>query len=98
MRLALAIASLTLLAGCSTPTAAVLPPLPSTPPHPNSIVGQLSRPWHHVGTPVSAQRQAEDEAKCKVIAGLAPSGDEIKFLVQYINCLKAFGYQPDPPK
>jgi len=98
VRLALAIASLTLLAGCSTRPVTEPAPAPPPIPHPNSIVGQLSRPWHHVGTPVSAQRQAEDEAKCKVIAGSALDNNEIRFGVQYINCLKAFGYQPDPPQ
>lgn len=97
MRLAGSIGALALLTACST--AAPPAPAPAPPvPHPNSINGQLSRPWHHVGKPVSAQRQAEDEAKCKVIASIAaPSGDEIKYLVTYINCLKAAGYQPDPP-
>jgi len=91
-----AICTLVLLAGCSS--VAVPLPVSDTPTHPNSINGQLSRPWHHVGSPVTAQRQAEDEAKCKVIASVAaPSSDEIKYLVTYINCLKAAGYQPDPP-
>jgi len=86
-----------LLAGCASTAAPEVPAEPPA-PHPNSINGQLSRPWHHVGKPVSAERQAQDEAKCKVIAGLAAqSGDEIKYLVTYINCLKAAGYQPDPP-
>lgn len=87
------------LASCAREAVApYVPPAPA-PPHPNSINGQLARPWHRVGSPVSAQRQAEDEAKCKVVASIAaPSGDEIKFLVTYINCLKAAGYQPDPPK
>lgn len=86
-----------LLTACTSPPApAALPDPP--PPHPNSINGQLSRPWHHVGAPVTDQRQVEDQAKCKVIASLAaPSGDEIKYLTTFINCLKAAGYQPDPP-
>lgn len=95
MRAAAIVGALALLTSCASP--APPPPLPEPPlPHPNSINGQLSRPWHHVASPVSAQRQAEDEAKCKVIASIA-AGDEIKYLVTYINCLKAAGYQPDPP-
>lgn len=92
-----AIISLLALTGCThEPAAFVMPPAP--PPHPNSITGQLSRPWHHVGSSVTAQRQKEDEAKCKVIASIAaPSSDEIKNLVTYINCLRGAGYEPDPP-
>jgi hypothetical protein len=97
MRPLAAIGALALLAACSS-VAEPLPPSPSPTPHPNSINGLLSRPWHHVGSPVSVQRQAEDEAKCKVIAGSALDNNEVRFGVQYINCLKAFGYQPDPPK
>lgn len=97
MRLQAAIGALALLTACSSAAPPRPAPEPSA-PHPNSINGQLSRPWHHVGSPVTPQRQAEDEAKCKVIAGIAaPSGDETKYLVTYINCLKAAGYQPDPP-
>ncbi len=96
MRGFLAIGASALLAACSSVSGEVRAPEPI--PHPNSINGLLSRPWHHVGTSVSAQRQAEDEAKCKVIAGSALDNNEIRFGVQYINCLKAFGYQPDPPK
>lgn len=97
MRLPAAMGALALLTACASP--APPPPLPPPPvPHPNSVNGQLSRSWHHVGKAVTPQRQAEDDAKCKVIASIAaPSSDDIKYLVAYINCLKAAGYQPDPP-
>lgn len=80
----------------SAPARIELPPTP--PPHPNSITGQLSRPWHHVGSQVSDQRFAQDQAKCKVIGASAPENNEIKFDVIFINCMKAAGYEPDPPK
>lgn len=82
-----------LLAGCAAAPAVQLPPTP--PAHPDSINGQLSRSWHHVGDPVSAQRQAEDFAKCKVIAAQTPAMSEIRYYVTYINCLRAAGYEPD---
>jgi hypothetical protein len=64
------------------------------------VRAQLSRPWHHVGEPVSAQRKADDEAKCMRIAEIAPRTGvdiETEFLTSYVACLRSFGYEPAPP-
>jgi hypothetical protein len=84
------------------------PPLSTVPvptpaasaPHPNSINGQLERPWYHVAGPVSGAKWQQDQAKCKLTASTAPANGgtpEIKFLVTFILCLKAEGYQPQDP-
>ena len=67
-------------------------------PHPNSIAAQLAKPWRHVAGPVSDQKFAQDKAKCAMMGHMAPVGagtPEIKFLVVFINCMKAEGYAPD---
>jgi hypothetical protein len=70
------------------------------PPHPDSLAGQIARPWRHVSGPVSEQKFKQDQEKCKVIAHqapVAPAGTpEIKFLAVFISCLKAEGYEPEP--
>jgi hypothetical protein len=73
------------------------PALVASPPHPNSINGQLGRPWYHIAGPVSQAKWQQDQAKCKLTASMAPTNGgtpEIKFLVTFIICLKAEGYQP----
>ena len=75
-------------------------PAPASPqePLPNSIAGQLARPWRHVTSPVSDQRFAQDKAKCAKMAHTAridAGTPEIKFLSVFIDCMKVQGYEPD---
>jgi hypothetical protein len=82
--------------GHTDPPAAPAPVVTS--PHPNSIAAQLAKPWRHVAGPVSDQKFAQDKAKCAMMGHMAPVGagsPQIKFLVVFIDCMKAEGYAPD---
>jgi hypothetical protein len=70
-----------------------------TPPHPDSLAGQMLRPWRHVSGKTDQKKFDQVQAKCKVIALQTPVGagsPEIVYLSGLINCLKAEGYEPEP--
>jgi len=74
------------------------PTTKATPPV-GSLNWYMSRPWRHVGSPVTDQQFEQDKAKCAVTANMAPVGQgspEIKYLVVWISCMKAAGYEPVP--
>jgi len=68
-------------------------------PHPDSINGQLARPWRHFPAPVTEQRFYEDQNKCKLAAlqtPVQPAGTpEITHKVAFITCMKGSGYRPE---
>jgi hypothetical protein len=83
------------------PRADIPPPTPlpaGTSFNPNSLAGQLARPWRHVGEPATEAKAQQDQAKCRLMGQMAPVGagtPEIKSMAVFIECLKSEGYQPE---
>lgn len=67
-------------------------------PDPNSITTQLAKPWAHKSGTVTDQKFTQDKAKCAAKGHMAPADgwpSQIRFLVVFLNCMKAAGYEPD---
>jgi hypothetical protein len=104
---ALGLLPLILVSDCSIQSAYMasesrdpISPTSAAQPHPNSINGQLGRPWFYTAGTVASTKWEQDKARCCVIGNLAPANGgtpEIAHLVTFINCLKAEGYQPQDP-
>ena len=74
----------------------------SAPTQPDSLAGQIWRPWRHVPNSVSEQKLKRDKAKCEVVAhraSVAPDSDpEIKLIRVFSACMEAEGYEPEPAR
>ena len=58
------------------------------------ITAQLAKPWAHKSGPVSDEKFAPDKAKCATKGHMAPANgwpSQIRFLVVFLNCIKAVG-------
>ena len=68
-------------------------PLPR--PHRNSIDGQLSRRWRHVGRPVNQERFERDKAECAKRAQRVHEPSPFRVKATIVMCLHAKGYTED---
>lgn len=85
---------------CAEPPPPPLPPPPPPPPpaalvapEPGSVADLRSRPWQHVGDPVSDAQFDADKSRCKEEASGAT---EEQYWRAVIACFRAAGYEPVP--